>query len=383
MPTTIVIDDDPSIEDLIRHYNQDNKAAGKGHSFILTSNDEEAFTVLDNRTDIDVALVSIDSKTLSGFDLFKKLDRNKVRIPRIALTSDTALPMIRQAMSQGAADFLTKPVEFNDLEQTISRVFKETERRRHAWATEAQLAALRREVDIAGNIQRSILPQSFPESDHFNLYAKVKPAKEMSGDFYDFFEISPGKIGLVIADVAGKGVPAAFYMAVARTLIRASAPHADSAGVCLRDVNNVLCRHHIMGMFVSVLYAVLDTNDWSMTYANGGHMPPYLSKAGDDSILPLTQGQGTVLGVEEGLGYQEGRITLDPGDTLFFYTDGLTEAFNTDREQFSEERLTGFLAENNSLPVHALAENLFACVGTFTNGAPQSDDITSLIIRRL
>jgi len=377
MANTLVVDDDPHIETLFR--DSDGEA---GNNFTFARSDDAALAILETDHDIDIAVVAIDSAEIGGMGLFRRLHGHRIRIPRIALTSGTDLKLIRSAMNDGAVDFLTKPVSADDLNATISKVFKDCEARRKAWRTESELAAIRREIDIAGNIQKRILPQKFPERADMDLFARTAPAKDIGGDFYDFFEVGPNKMALVVADVSGKGVPAAFFMAVARTLIRATATIEKEPGRCLERVNSLLFRHDIPGMFVSVFFGILDTVGWTMTYANGGHLPPYLIPGGGGQIVALGGGDGVVLGVQEGIPYEQESIVIEPGATLFFYTDGLTEAFDVNRNQFSDERLMEYLIDNRSLSAHALTDNVFAFVNLFTGDAPQSDDITSLAIKR-
>ena len=381
MPKTLVMDDDPSVEALLSEH-RDSLASTGSHEFLFARTDAEAMEVLATAKDLDIAVVAIDSDTLSGMGLFRQLGDARVRIPRIALTRSRDLAAIRRAMNDGAADFLTKPISLDDLSVTIDKVFEGCEGRRRAWRTEAQLAAIRREIDIAGDIQQRILPTRFPADGTLDIFARTTPAKEIGGDFYDFFEVAAGRLGIVVADVSGKGVPAAFYMAVARTLIRATATTGSGPAACLEQVNSLLCQHDIPGMFVSVFYGILDTGTWQMAFSNGGHLPPYLIRQRDRRVRALDGGDGVVLGVQEGLPYEEAVVTLEPGDALFFYTDGLTEAFDVDRNQFSDERLIDYLLENRSQSAHALAADVFAFVDVFTGGAPQSDDITSLVIKR-
>jgi len=144
----------------------------------------------------------------------------------------------------------------------------------------------------------------------------------------------------------------------------------------------LLFNHDIPGMFVSVFYGVLDTIDWTMTYANGGHLPPYLIPGDGGDVRPLGGGDGVVLGVQDSIPYEQGAVAIDRGSALFFYTDGLTEAFDAERNQFSDERLIDYLLTNRSMSAHALTDNVFAFVNMFTGEAPQSDDITSLTIKR-
>jgi len=374
MPRTLVIDDDPHLQGLI--------GASAGDDFCFAHSDDEALDILSRESNIDIAVVSIDGAGIGGMGLFRRLKGERLRIPRIALTTGSDLGIIRGAMREGAVDFLTKPVALSDLQVTIDKVFMDCEARRKAWRTESELAAIRREIDVAGDLQQRILPRDFPKRTDFDVFARTTPAQDIGGDFYDFFDLGNDKLALVVADVSGKGVPAAFFMAVARTLIRATATTQPEPGPCLEQVNKLLYQHNIPGMFVSVFYGILDTKNWQMTYANGGHLPPYLIPGDGSDILPLSGGDGVVLGVQDEIPYEQETVSIDPGSALFFYTDGVTEAFDKNRNQFSDQRLIDYLLENRSLSAHALSDNVFAFINLFTGDAPQSDDITSLVIKR-
>ncbi|MBL6931300.1 MAG: SpoIIE family protein phosphatase [Rhodospirillales bacterium] len=375
MPRTLVIDDDHHLQSLITETGSDD--------FSFAFSDQEALDILSEDHSIDIALVSIDSDKIGGMGLFRLLKgERRLRIPRIALTGGNDLTVIRNAMKDGAVDFLTKPVSVDDLQATIDKVFQDCEARRKAWRTESELAAIRREIDVAGDLQQRILPSDFPKRDDLDVFARTTPAQDIGGDFYDFFELGPDKLGLIVADVSGKGVPAAFFMAVARTLIRAVALTEHEPGACLEQVNRLLYQHDIPGMFVSVFYGILNTKTWEMAYANGGHLPPYLIPGDGGAIRTLSGGDGVVLGIQDEIPYEQDSVIIDPGGALFFYTDGVTEAFDVNRNQFSDERLTNYLLENRSLSAHALTNNAFAFINLFTGDAPQSDDITSLVIKR-
>ncbi|MBI5162371.1 MAG: SpoIIE family protein phosphatase [Magnetospirillum sp.] len=381
MAKTLVIDDDESFVALCRE-GLSGVPGGEQHSFVFAASDDEALRLMAEEPGLDLAAVSLDSRRISGMAVFKKLTGARLRVPRIAITDHPAMETVRAAIRDGAADFLIKPVSPADLVATLDRVFADCEARRRAWRTEAQLSAIRREIDIAGDLQKRIIPVEFPPHAGLDLAARITPAKDMSGDFYDVFEVAPQRLAIVVADVAGKGIPAAFYMAVARTLIRATAQSGGEPAVVLDRTNRLLCGHDFPGMFVSVFYGVLNTGTWEFTYVNAGHLPPYHIPADGGAVTPLAGGDGVVLGVTEDLPYQQGRLVLGQGDALFFYTDGLTEAFDVDRNQFSDERLIAWLGESRQMPAHALAHDVFASVAAFTKGAEQSDDITSLVIKR-
>lgn len=384
MAKTLIIDNDPQFEAQIRAHFPEGAAKDANASenqFVFAHDKQHALALMQDCDDIDIAAVTIDDPDIGGMQIFQELKGKRLRVPRIALTGSRDIAAIRQAMNAGAADFLTKPVAMDDFEATLNKVFGDCQERRKAWKTEAQLAAIRREMDLAGTMQKRILPEDFPKSAEMEVFARTTPAQEMGGDFYDFFDLPDGKIALVVADVSGKGVAAAFYMAVVRTLFRAAAPQSDGPAQCMNEVNRMLVDHNIPGMFVTVFYAVLDAEAWTLDFANAGHMPPLLVGT-EGEVRAIDSGGGVVLGFDHGIPYDQDRMTLQKGEALFVYTDGLTEAFDAERNQFSEERLIDYLLENRSLCAHALATNVFAFVDKHAGDAPQSDDITSLVIKR-
>jgi sigma-B regulation protein RsbU (phosphoserine phosphatase) len=242
-----------------------------------------------------------------------------------------------------------------------------------------KLVSIQQELDVARRMQQSIVPTRFPSRPDLQMFARMIPAREVGGDFYDYFWLSDQKIGIVIADVSGKGVPAALFMAVSRTLLRAIAPSAASPGACLALANDLLSQDNEATMFVTLFYGILDTATGELDYANGGHNPPYLiGPGGEVSQLPGTGGMA--LGVMEGTPFAEGRTRLEAGSTLLLYTDGVTEAFNAADEEYGELRLAQHLAGSTGETVEVLLKRLFDSVHQFADGAPQSDDITCLAV---
>lgn len=380
MPRSLVVDDDPQTEPFLRRHLKE-LGANLENDFTFADCDETALRIIEREEFFDIAFVSIDSPNISGLELFKKIPDNRFRVPRVALTANRDVDVIRQAMNDGAADFLTKPFSFEDMAATIQRVYRQVERRRRAWAQEAELSAIRREIAIAAEIQQRILPKKFPDWSGLDIHAEVTPAKDMGGDFYDVFVLSDGCIGFTIADVSGKSVPAAFYMAVAHTLLRANAQHTNDPAECLAAVNRMLCAHNIPGMFVSVFYAILNPRTGEVRYANGGHPPPLLRTA-DGQTFPMEGGEGTVLGVMPELEYKSDVLTLTRGDLLYMCTDGVWEAFDPNRDQFGLSRLRKCLAQSEGHNAAATAAAVNSALSDFTDGTPAHDDVTCLVIKQ-
>lgn len=378
MPKALIVDDDPLLAATCRAL----AAAHDGFSFVFAASDAEAVGILREREDLDLALVSIDAAAISGMDLFRMLEGRRVRVPRVALAARADLARIRSAMNKGAADFLVKPVDEADLRTTISRVYEICEERRRAWRNEARLAALRREIELARGIQRRILPSRFPARGGLAVAAELRPAEDMSGDFYDVFELADGRLGVAIADVTGHGIPAAFLMAVVQTLLRAVAASVASPAAAVREVNDILCRHRIPSMLVSLFYGVLDTAAWRFTYTNGGHPPPLRYGAAAAQVEPLRGGKGVILGAQGGLAYASASIDLAPGDALLLFTDGVIEAMDPGGGQFSTAAIAEVARHHGGGTASALAGALLDALTHHQQGAPQHDDMAVLALRR-
>jgi len=246
-------------------------------------------------------------------------------------------------------------------------------------ALEAAQAQLKAELEVARSLQLAILPSAFPERAGCDAAARMIPATTMGGDFYDYIELPDGSIGMVIADVSGHGVPAAFFMAVARTNLRELATrHADPAE-CLAYTNNALCAQNPLDLFVTVFYCILDPKTGVLHYANGGHNLPYIRRAAGP-VEALDGAGGLVLGAMPGARYQTHTVQLLRGDRLVLYTDGVTEAFNPGAELYGANRLVDEVHVHGGGTPQALVERICQSVNTFAGSAPQSDDITLTVL---
>lgn len=238
------------------------------------------------------------------------------------------------------------------------------------------------ELTMATRIQSETLPNifpAFPERDDFNIYASMNPAKEVGGDFYDFFLIDDTHLGVVMADVSGKGIPAALFMMVSKILIQNIAMMGNSPAEVLKFVNNQLCTNNHEDMFVTVWYGCLDLNSGVLKAANAGHEYPFLKKAGG-SFERIKDKHGFVIGAIEGAVYKEYELKMEPGSKLFIYTDGVPEATDAGEKLFGPERLQYALrgAENES--PKEIIEHIDSAVKDFVKDAPQFDDLTMLCL---
>ncbi|WP_051356748.1 SpoIIE family protein phosphatase [Azorhizobium doebereinerae] len=252
---------------------------------------------------------------------------------------------------------------------------------REALITKTKLAGLQQELEIAAQVQLAILPKEFPPNPRIAVHGHMTPAREVGGDFYDYFLIDDQTLGFVVADVSGKGVPAALFMAISRTLLRSTALFERSPSSSVRRLNDLLALENEQMLFVTLFYGVIDLESGKVSYVNAGHNLPYkITQANAVSIVPSTRGMAVA--VMEGFVYQEGELTLSPGDTLFLYTDGVTEAFDVDGNAYGDDRLAHLLTEDAAhWPVPETPQRVLASVRAFERGAPQADDITCLTLR--
>ena len=219
---------------------------------------------------------------------------------------------IRTAMNRGAFDFVTKPVDFEDLQVTIDRTLQNMIEWREALQSRDKLVALQNELDVARGMQQSILPTRFPSSKGYKVYGKMQAARNVGGDFFDVIQLDGGRMGLAVADVSDKGVPAALFMMSSRTLLKGAAIGVGNPADVLGEVNDLLMENNDGAMFVTVVYAVYDPSNRELTYANGGHNSPLvIHEDGTSTLLPLTD--GVALGVAPDLEYKQNTVTLSPG----------------------------------------------------------------------
>lgn len=240
------------------------------------------------------------------------------------------------------------------------------------------------ELNVATQIQADMLPSifpAFPEREEFDIYATMQPAKEVGGDFYDFFLIDDDHLAVVIADVSGKGVPAALFMVIAKTLLKNRAQMGDSPAKVLEVVNNQLCENNKAEMFVTVWFGVMQISTGKIVAANAGHEKPIIRKA-DGEFEIFKDKHGFVMGGMEGMKYKEYELEIEKGGCLFVYTDGVPEATSSDSELFGMERLVQVLNEEKDAPLPDILKSVKGSIDKFVKDAPQFDDITMLALYR-
>lgn len=246
----------------------------------------------------------------------------------------------------------------------------------------AEKERINAELSLASSIQAHMLPcifPAFPDRDEFDVYASMTPAKEVGGDFYDFFMVDDSHMAVVMADVSGKGVPAALFMVIAKTLIKNYAQSGIKPEEVFTTVNRLLCDGNKAGLFVTAWLGVLELTTGKLTYVNAGHNPPLIKQNGGEFTYLKSRVSFVLAGMET-IKYRQNEITIAPGDRLFLYTDGVTEATNSSIELYGEERLSAFMNSHSDENAEEILHDLKADIYAFQGEAPQFDDITMLML---
>ena len=379
------VDDEMDLELLLTQYFRRKIRKGE-YEFKFAHNGLEALTMLLKEKDFDIILSDINMPEMDGLTLLTKI--NEMQNPALKCIMVSAygdMGNIRQAMNRGAFDFATKPIDLDDLSNTIEKAVEQIKYIKAMQQEHSQLESIKGDLAVAQEIQQAILPRIFPpfpeDANQMDIAASMNAAKDVAGDFYDFFRIDDDHIGFVIADVSGKGIPAAIFMAVSRTLIRATGIRGVKPSECITYINSLLAEESASNMFVTVFYGIYDIKTGDVTYTNAGHNPPYVAKA-DGSIVKLPLSKNIIAGFLKGYQFTEETLQLQHGDTLLLYTDGVTEAVDPDYNEYGEERLEALLKDTPQADCQQLIDAVKADVKVFANGAEQSDDITLLAIKR-
>ena len=384
MPIKILsVDDEVDLEVLLTQYFRRKIRKGE-YEFYFAHNGIEGLKQLLLHPDIDIILSDINMPEMDGLTMLAKV--NEMRNPALKVIMVSAygdMENIRTAMNNGAFDFATKPIDLDDLQKSIDNAVEQIKFIRESQREHEQLKDIQSDLRIASEIQHAILPtnKDVLPKDLYDMATLMDPAKDVGGDFYDYFKTDEDRLGFVMADVSGKGVPAALFMAVSRTLLKATGIRDLVSKDCMTSVNDLVCGESVDGMFVTVFYGRLNIKTGEIDYSNAGHNPPYVVHANGKVEMVPPQGN-MVLGAVENFQYRNDKITLEKGDMLFTFTDGVTEAMNRDGEQFGEERLEKLLAKCGGKTSQETIDTVRAAVAEWAGETEQSDDVTMLVIKR-
>ena len=380
----LVVDQEPDVQYLIEQQFAESIKSGY-IQFLFARDATQALKILSSDPSLIVVLADINLPFIEGLKLLQTISQVFPLIKTVIVSSYGDMEIIRKSMQKGAFDFIIKPFDFTDLNATLLRAIQAGLAERKTDYERTCYLNLKKELEVASQIQQTFIPHSFrplPSKNKYELYGKMIPAVSVAGDFFDFFPLSDHQLAFVIGDVSGKGVPEALTMAVARTSVRCFAPKAASLMSCLSEVNTLLCQDNTSSTFVTLLYSVLDLNTGLFNYCNAGHLPPLLISE-DGAVEVLYTTPCLALGLSENISLFEFSRQLKKNDIIFFYTDGVNEAMNTHYVQYSQPRLEAKLKELYREPLEVLGDKLLEDIRLFTKGREQSDDITVLCLRYL
>ena len=374
----LVVDDEPDVEPMVLQRMRREIRRGK-YEFQFAGNGVQALERLREGGDFDIVLSDINMPEMDGLTLLQQIPSVDPNIKSVIISAYGDMENIRAAMNRGAFDFVTKPIDFEDLRITIDRTVRHLEMWREALASRDKLISIQNELGLANGMQQSILPAKFPEGDSFKIHGIMEPARNVGGDFFDIVRLDADRYGLAIADVSDKGVPAALFMMSSRTLLKGAAVGTLDPSRVLMEVNDLLIEDNRTGMFVTMLYGIFDPETGEFEYANGGHNPPLLARANGTAEY-LDMPEGIALGLFSEISFGKKKIRLEKGDALILYTDGVTEAMNESGELFGEERFANAVSGMDRSDLTVLNQQIIQAVGEFAGDAAQSDDITCLSI---
>ncbi|MBN1641112.1 MAG: SpoIIE family protein phosphatase [Anaerolineae bacterium] len=330
----------------------------------------------------DLILLDIRMPGIDGYQVCERLkaDPQARDIPVIFISALDAIEDKVRAFTVGGADYVTKPFQ---VEEVLARVGTHLALRRLQRQLQDANRKMAQELALAGKVQTSFLPHNLPDLPGWQLAAALKPARETSGDFYDWFHLPNGHLGIVIADVCDKGAGAALYMALSWTLIRTYAgAYPAQPELALSAVNRRMAEDTDTDYFVTLFYGILDPDRGTLAYCNAGHWGPYLVGVRDSAHVQRLIRTGPPLGVSGDHAWERGTASLAPGDVLVLYTDGVTEAQDACGSFLGEDRLLASVRSSLGRPARGIHEAILEDVQRFVGDTPQSDDIALVVLSR-
>jgi sigma-B regulation protein RsbU (phosphoserine phosphatase) len=369
----LIAEDQPDVSEALRLL-----LKGAGYTTEWANSPERILEAIE-RSPFDAVLMDLNytrdtTSAEEGLELIERLRQVNSSLPVIAMTAWGSIEIAVEAMRRGAGDFVQKPWDNARLLSTLTR---QIEIGRQARTEDVRVRRERAESEEAREIQQSLLPKELPDIPGYELAADWLPTRMVGGDYYDVLKFSANRAAICIADVSGKGLPAALLMSSVQATVRAFArEHVTPAELCQR-VNAVLCSNHLEGRFVTFFFGLLDRAAGTLTCANAGHNPPVLARA-NGGLLRLTDG-GPVLGEFPEMRYDQMSVPFSTGDRLLLFTDGVSEARGAGEQEFGEQRLEDLLRDGRAHSAAELRRRILSAVHEFRD-RPLEDDATMLIV---
>jgi sigma-B regulation protein RsbU (phosphoserine phosphatase) len=381
----LCVDDELDMEMLITQKFRKN-IRNKEYSFIFAQNGAQALEQLDKNPDVCLILSDINMPEMDGLTFLSKLkDRKNSELKTVMVSAYGDMENIRTAMNRGAFDFITKPINFEDMEITIAKTLEEINQYKKFQKDRDNLLSIQKDLSIAYDIQQSMLPKkfpAFPERTDFDLHGLVQPAKTVGGDLFDYFLIDEDHLFFMVGDVSDKGISAALFMAITKSLINTnfrSEVNPDMVDEIMK-INNALSQNNTSMMFVTIFVCILNLKTGEVNYVDGGHERPLILRGGK-KVEVFKKITGLPICVDADFQYQQFQFNIQPGDSIILYTDGLEDAKNPAGErrtiQPSIEILESLEPNQKPQQINAI---LLKEVNDYIDTADQFDDITILTI---
>lgn len=375
--TILVVDDEPVNIALL------SNILSPFYKVKAAKNGDKALQIVHGTPQPDLVLLDVVMPGMDGHEVCRQIkeEPSTADLPVIFITANATTEDEQYGLELGAVDYITKPISPAIVlarVQTQLSLKKNMEELHQAYGViERQKNRMQQELNVGRSIQLAMVPKVFPTGNDYSLHAILEPAREVGGDFYDAFVIDEEHICFCVGDVSGKGVPAALFMAMAKTLIKSRASSDLSTASIVTHVNDELSKNNEGFLFVTLFLCIFNVRTGELLTTNAGHNPPLLKRK-DNSITLLSKRDGLVVAAMEGIAYKENRIQLEEGETLLLYTDGITEAENSTNEFFGESRLVDFVRDRQVRSVEDLTSSLVSLVHKFEGEHRQADDITLL-----
>lgn len=379
----LLVDDEKLLQSIIQ---QKFKKAiqNKELEFLFALNGEEALEIVNAHVEIQIILLDLNMPFMNGITLlYKLLQLNRVfRV--VVLTAYGDMANIRQAMKAGASDFITKPIDLDDLERTIKRNIEKCKNLNLIAQDHDKLLELSKELELAKKIQLSLIPTQFTEfgpNHSLEIYGEVIPSPNMGGDFFDFFKLNQHSVGFFIGEVAASGIPAALFMTITRSLLHTFGLKNASPRVCFENINKLLLVKEIaFAIFATAFFGIIDLRNGKVTYCNAGHRPLFVLSKGN-GLKEIGRYEGIPLAITDDpaslkVKFEEKQFQILPGDTMLLYTNGFLEVQNDAGAMYGEGRFKKFLEKVEDFSPEQVVKNLKKDSSLFSQNVHQINDMT-------
>ncbi|MBI9066873.1 MAG: SpoIIE family protein phosphatase [Salinivirgaceae bacterium] len=381
----LCIDDELDMEMLIKQKFRKN-IRNNEYSFVFAQNGLHALEQLDQHPEICLVLSDINMPEMDGLTFLSKLkERKNHEIKTVMVSAYGDMDNIRTAMNRGAFDFITKPINFDDMEITIKKTIDEIELLKKFQRDRDNLVSIQKDLSIANDIQQSMLPKkypAFPDRTDFDLHGVVQPAKTVGGDLYDYFLLDDDHLFFMVGDVSDKGISAALFMAITKSLIKTNFSGVNNPNMVdeIMKINRVLSQDNDALMFVTIFVCVLNLKTGEVNYVDGGHERPLILREGK-KVEVFEKITGLPICVDASFPYKQYQFNIQPGDSIILYSDGLEDAKNPAGERRTIQPSIDILESlEPNLTSGQINEKLLNEVNSYINTADQFDDITILTV---